>query len=137
MQNLARARAGAPRLAARWLTLCVAAGAAGLAGTACAAPAPDSKALYAAVLAEVGTATCTTDADCSAVAVGHKACGGPTGYLAWSVKVSDPARLTQKVAAHAAAEASAAATSGMASNCMMLANPGAECKAQRCVLKGP
>jgi hypothetical protein len=93
-------------------------------------------ALWQQVQAEVGKARCEQDAQCRSIGAGHKACGGPAFYLAWSVLDSRPDALQQKVDAHARAQADAQARAGMVSNCMAEADPGARCDAAagRCVL---
>ncbi|MED5619340.1 hypothetical protein [Ideonella sp. BN130291] len=84
----------------------------------------------------VGTAACKEDAECRTLPVGAKACGGPSGYIAWSATQSDGALLERLAREHAKAESARNARSGMVSNCMMESDPGARCVAQRCVLRG-
>ena len=126
---------------------------AGLLGSACAAPpavppaggqsavtqvpASNSAALMDQIRAQIGSASCTANAQCRSVAVGAKACGGPEAYLAWSTAVSNEARLKAAVAAHAQARQREDEQSGRMSNCMMLADPGARCEAGRCQLNAP
>jgi hypothetical protein len=76
---------------------------------------------------------CTADAECRSVAVGAKACGGPTGYRAYSGKVAAPdsvEALAQHERELAAAQAKA---SHQVSPCFMLADPGARCQQNKCV----
>ena len=79
-------------------------------------------------------ASCTSTAQCRAVAVGAKACGGPEAYLAWSVTTSREDRLMAAVAAQAEARRRENEQSGRMSDCMMLDEPAARCVAGRCVL---
>jgi hypothetical protein len=76
---------------------------------------------------------CTADAECRSVAVGAKACGGPTGYRAYSGKTASPDSV-EALARHerelAAAQAKA---SHQVSPCFMLADPGARCQQNKCV----
>jgi hypothetical protein len=72
---------------------------------------------------------------CRTLAIGHKACGGPERYAAWSTKTSDAARLAQLGADYTAARKADDAGGGMVSNCMAVMDPGATCSAGRCVLK--
>lgn len=76
---------------------------------------------------------CTADAECRSVAVGAKACGGPTGYRAYSGKAAAPDSV-EALARHerelAAAQAKA---SHQVSPCFMLADPGARCVQNKCV----
>ena len=99
-----------------------------------AAPAAQPPALWGRVQAEVGDAACTSNSQCRSIAIGHKACGGPESYLAWSTSVSNEATLKDAVAAHAEARRKEDEQSGRVSNCMMLMDPGAVCEAGRCVL---
>ena len=76
---------------------------------------------------------CTADAQCRSVAVGAKACGGPTGYRAYSGKSASPdsvEALAQHERELAAAQAKA---SHQVSPCFMLADPGARCLQNKCV----
>jgi len=76
---------------------------------------------------------CTADAECRSVAVGAKACGGPTGYRAYSGRSASPdsvEALAQHERELAAAQAKA---SHQVSPCFMLADPGAHCQQNKCV----
>jgi hypothetical protein len=121
----------------RWQVVLVA-WSAGLVTSACAAPpvAVDSTALNARLLAEIGEATCTADAQCRSLAAGHKACGGPEVYLPWSTKVSNEARLRALAAEFAAARRAEEQQAGRVSDCSMVVDPGARCEAGRCVPAG-
>ena len=115
--------------------------------SACAAPAnkpaanaPAAVPAGAAVLAqqvrdEIGEAACTSDKQCRTIGVGHRACGGPEAWLAWSSSTSNETKLKQLVDAHAQARKAEVERSGMMSICAMLPDPGAQCVAQRCTLK--
>ena len=76
---------------------------------------------------------CTADTECRSVAVGAKACGGPTSYRAYSGKTASPdsvEALAQHERELAAAQAKA---SHQVSPCFMLADPGARCEQNKCV----
>lgn len=45
----------------------------------------------------IGNAQCHTALDCRSIALGHKACGGPTVYLPYSVLITSPTSLIDKV----------------------------------------
>ena len=78
-------------------------------------------------------AACTADTECRSVAVGAKACGGPTSYRAYSGKTASPdsvEALAQHERELAAAQAKA---SHQVSPCFMLADPGARCQQNKCV----
>jgi hypothetical protein len=87
--------------------------------------------------AEIGDAACDAEDQCKTVAVGRKACGGPEAYLAWSTKRSDGAKLAQLRAAYAAERQAYNSSSGMASTCLMVTDPGASCSAGHCVTNTP
>lgn len=122
----------------RWLAACIAV--AGLAGTACsqppaAPPAPptaDSGATLQALMREIGQARCDSTAQCRTIAVGHKSCGGPERYIAYSSTEGDGARIAELAARHASQRQAEAASDGRVSNCQFVTDPGARCVAQRC-----
>ncbi|MGZ8288392.1 MAG: hypothetical protein ACXW2U_03170 [Telluria sp.] len=95
---------------------------------------PASQGLWQQIQAEIGDASCDTPAQCKTIAVGHKSCGGPESYAAWSSKNSDGAKLSKLAADYAAQRKAENERSGMVSNCMMVQDPGATCSAQRCVV---
>lgn len=99
-----------------------------------AAPAA-TQALYQQLQQEIGNAACDAPAQCRTLAIGHKSCGGPERYAAWSTKAGNAARIEQLGADYAAARKADDTGSGMISNCMMVMDPGATCSAGRCVLK--
>lgn len=105
--------------------------------TAATAPEPESQRLSRELQALIGTAACTADSQCSSLAVGAKACGGPAGYLAWSSVGTDAARVKDLAARLTAAQQREIAASGLRSNCMFVADPGAVCQAGRCELATP
>jgi hypothetical protein len=92
----------------------------------------DGPGLGRALDAAIGDAACRSDADCQTVAVGAKACGGPSGYRAYSLLGGQQARILALAEAQRAASRRAVAGSGMASDCMMVTDPGAACLAGRC-----
>jgi len=77
----------------------------------------------------IGSASCQTDAECRTVAIGHKSCGGPEAYLAWSTAVTNAEALAPAVADHNAAQQAAQVTDGRVSNCQFVVDPGAVCRA--------
>ena len=107
------------------------------AATPAAAPAGSgSAALLAQIQAEVGDAACDGAQQCRTIAIGAKPCGGPDGYLAWSVKRSDEQRLRALALRHAAARKDENQQSGISSTCVIETNPGASCQRAVCTL-GP
>jgi len=81
-------------------------------------------------------ANCTSDAECRTVAVGGKACGGPTGYRAYSSKGADPQAVEDLARQERELALAAARASGRVSNCLMVGDPGAHCVQNKCT-SGP
>ena len=102
---------------------------------AASAPAPENVhvGLLKQIQAEIGSAECDNAAHCKTMPVGHKSCGGPEGYLAYSTKSGNSGKLLALGEQYAAARRAENARSGMMSNCMMEQDPGAVCVARRCV----
>jgi len=86
------------------------------------------------ISAEVGEARCSSAADCRTLPIGHKACGGPAGWMAWSATASDGARLQALARDLAQRQRKRAEADGMVSTCSVVRDPGADCLAGRCVL---
>jgi hypothetical protein len=112
---------------------------AALAATACSgAPKPaaeaSSEALRQQIVSEIGDAACDGPQQCQTLAIGHKSCGGPEAYLAWSSKRSDAATLKALAERHQAARRQEDQRQGMMSNCAVVSDPGASCQAGRCTL---
>lgn len=105
-----------------------------VAGAPAGRPASPSQGLWQQMQAEIGSAACDAPSQCKTIAVGHKSCGGPESYAAWSSKSTDAAKLSRLAAEYTAARKAENENSGMVSNCMMVQDPGATCSAQRCVL---
>ena len=80
---------------------------------------------------------CSASGECRSVAVGGKACGGPTGYRAYSTKGADPAAVEALAKREHELAMEAERAAHRVSNCMMPADPGAKCEANRCVTGGP
>lgn len=83
---------------------------------------------------QIGTPTCSDNAQCRTLPVGAMACGGPQEYLPYSTQKSD-ANTLRALSERSYAETKAALTaSGMVSTCMLKADPGAVCVAGTCQL---
>jgi hypothetical protein len=95
---------------------------------------PATPALVQQLQAAIGEAACDNSAQCHTVAVGHKACGGPERYLAWSDKAGKGAQIVLLAQQHAQARRDENQRSGAISNCAMALDPGAVCSAKRCIL---
>lgn len=81
-----------------------------------------------AIRDEVGEAACDSDRQCFSVGVGLKACGGPETYIAWSSKSGNRERLLELVTQHRDARERENESSGIASNCRFVPDPGAVCR---------
>ena len=79
-----------------------------------------------------GASACTVDTECHSVAVGAKACGGPTGYRAYSSKTVSVASMDALAQHERDLAAQAARDSHQVSTCYMLADPGAHCQQNKC-----
>ena len=82
-------------------------------------------------------AACTVDTECHSVAVGAKACGGPTGYRAYSSKTVSTASVDALAQQERDVAGQAARESHQVSTCFMLADPGARCQQNKCVTGRP
>ena len=80
---------------------------------------------------------CTADTECHSVAVGSKACGGPTGYRAYSSKTVSTASVEALAQHEREVAAQAARDSHQVSPCFMLADPGARCEKNKCMTGRP
>ncbi len=78
-------------------------------------------------------AACSADTECHSVAIGAKACGGPTGYRAYSDKSVSTADVDALAQRERDLAAQAARDSHEVSTCFMLADPGARCEQAKCV----
>jgi hypothetical protein len=87
------------------------------------------------ITVEIDDAACDSPAQCRTLPYGHKACGGPERYLAYSTRKSDPVRLTQLGADLANARRAEEQKTGMMSTCSVVPDPGATCSAGHCVLQ--
>lgn len=85
------------------------------------------------LMAEIGDAACDSSQQCKTVPIGSKGCGGPEGYLAYSTKRGDSAKIVRLAAEDTAKAKQQDQRSGMVSNCMMMMDPGAVCSAGRCI----
>lgn len=87
----------------------------------------------ASVQTLIGDAACEGDTQCATIGVGAKACGGPEGYVAWSITRTDShaLRTAAKDEADAARRERDKSSQGMVSNCSSLDDPGAFCDLSR------
>lgn len=98
------------------------------------APANMPATTLADIRRQIGTPTCSDNAQCRTLPVGAMACGGPQEYLPYSTQKSD-ANALRALSERSYTETKAALTaSGMVSTCMLKADPGAVCVAGTCQL---
>jgi hypothetical protein len=125
----------------RILTLLLILGCSGCSSGLVAAPTPPATTAPAAAgpLAQIralaADTSCTSSAQCHTLALGARACGGPQAYMAWSSAHTDGAALRLLGERHAQQEKARIAASGEMSDCRMIADPGAECRAGACQLR--
>jgi len=101
-------------------------------------PPPSPKppaALREQMTALIGEARCTEDSQCRTLPLGATACGGPEGWLAWSTLQTQEEPLASLGKQFAEARRAEIQKQGLLSNCMMQLDPGAQCVANRCVLR--
>ncbi|WP_138542759.1 hypothetical protein [Pseudoalteromonas ruthenica] len=77
--------------------------------------------------------SCDSASQCKVVAVGSRACGGPSQYLVYSSKSADPQQVSALANSLAAQESQLNAEKGMMSICQHLTRPAAQCKLKQCV----
>jgi hypothetical protein len=87
------------------------------------------------IKAEIGSAACTTDAQCRTLPVGAKACGGPAAWWPWSEAHANGQRLQDWAEKLDRLQRNRFEASGMLSNCQFVPDPGASCATGRCVLQ--
>jgi len=80
----------------------------------------------------VEDATCTYDSECKAIGYGSKPCGGPSSYLAYSVKNTDVPLLEGKVRQFNALQRAYQGKLRIFSDCMVVSKPVVTCEQQRC-----
>lgn len=97
---------------------------------------PGAAELRAQIEREIGEPRCSEDAQCRSLGVGHRPCGGPEQYLAYSTLSAKPERLQKLAEAQRAARRAEHQASGRIGACVVLVDPGARCspQTQRCEL---
>ena len=78
---------------------------------------------------------CAAQADCRTLPLGERSCGGPEAWLAFSTQTARGDRLQALASQLASAQRRRNESTGAQSTCQYLADPGAACVAQRCVLR--
>lgn len=95
--------------------------------------ATDSTRARAELLSLIGNAACDSDSQCRSLPLGEKACGGPESYLPWSIKTSNAHQVAAWAERYRAAQRVERQGDARFSNCAFLVDPGAVCRAARCV----
>lgn len=80
----------------------------------------------------VGDAQCGTALDCRSIAFGHKPCGGPSSFLAYSVLTTDPQQLAPKVEEFNKLARTFDNLHGYASDCSLVMPQPVECVDNQC-----
>ncbi len=83
--------------------------------------------------AAVGDARATDASACRALAVGSKACGGPTQYVVFSTVATDATEAERLAGEVTALDRAANAQFGLVSTCDLLMEPGVAVEGGRCV----
>lgn len=84
------------------------------------------------VAALVGDAACRSDADCATLPLAEQGCGGPQGWLAYSVRRTDRAALALALGRTATTGPAAGA-----STCGIVPDPGAYCATSKPAREAP
>lgn len=84
---------------------------------------------------EISNDRCTRDSDCTTIPIGEKACGGPERWLACTQESAKKRTLRPLLEQLISLQKTRNARSDMLSNCQVSEDPGAVCRANRCVLR--
>jgi hypothetical protein len=90
------------------------------------APDPSTE-VHAELLRAIGNAACSDDSQCRTLALGAKACGGPEGYLAWSVLSTDARQLEALALRYREARQARNQRLGLVSDCAVVLEPPVRC----------
>jgi hypothetical protein len=90
--------------------------------------------LLTTIKANISSKTCNSNADCGALAVGHRACGGPNEYLPYSKLSSNEESLKSLAKKHQQQEKIKNKKEGRMSICQMLTEPQVACKSNQCLI---
>ena len=84
---------------------------------------------------EISNDRCSSDRDCTTISIGEKACGGPERWLACTRESAKKPALQPTLAELINLHKTRNARSSLLSNCQISPDPGAMCRANRCVLR--
>ena len=86
--------------------------------------------------AAIGEAPCQNDDQCRTIGLGATACGGPAAWQPWSTQTNGQGETLQALTEqYARVQRQRQSQDGMVSTCRYIQDPGAQCQAQRCMLK--
>jgi len=94
----------------------------------------DVGALRREALALIGDAIADENSQCRVTGFGHKPCGGPAQYIAYSTKDGNEAEILSKIAAYNAAEEAENMRLGRMSDCAVVPKPAVELSGGQCKL---
>lgn len=94
----------------------------------------DVDALRREALALIGDASADDNSQCRVIGFGHKPCGGPAQYLAYSTKNGNEAEILAKVAAYNSAAEAENVRLGRMSDCAVVPKPAVELSGGQCKL---
>lgn len=97
---------------------------------------PDLSQMRAEILAMIGDANADDVSQCRVVGFGHKPCGGPAEYIAYSVSSSHETILQQKINRYNAAAEAENMRLGRMSDCAIVPKPAVSLIDGQCKLTG-
>ena len=83
----------------------------------------------------IGDAACSEQSQCKALAIGHRSCGGPSAYLAYSTLSIDENELLRLSKEHTATHREINRIKGLMSTCEMLMPPPIACENGKCKIQ--
>jgi hypothetical protein len=89
--------------------------------------------LKAEIKSEIGEAKCSEDSQCKVLAIGANPCGGPESYQVYSEIDTDIDRLTSLAKRYKILRKTLHAKTGAMGACMVIPQPLAQCKSNRCI----
>ncbi len=84
--------------------------------------------IEAEIRTRIGPAACLVDEDCRALPLGALACGGPSGYVPYSIRGTDEGALSRLSADHQRLSAEQVAQQGRFGTCVAVPVPTAYCE---------
>jgi hypothetical protein len=94
----------------------------------------DVNVLRREAMALIGAASADDNSQCRVTGFGHKPCGGPAQYVAYSTKDGNEAAILRKIAAYNAAAEAENMRLGLMSDCAVVPKPVVELSGGQCKL---